>query len=93
LLVLVLVVARPAEATFPGKIAYSGFDGKDFEIYTINPGGGSRFNATNNNTDDCYPSWGIGSVFSLCPTEECRSFRTEALSLSRSALEKPHHER
>jgi hypothetical protein len=58
---LVLVVARPAEATFPGKngkIAYWASDGHDREIYKISPGGGSRFNATNNNTDDYYPSWG-----------------------------------
>jgi hypothetical protein len=40
---LMVVEARPAEATFPGKpgkIAYSGSDGNDTEIYTINPDGG-----------------------------------------------------
>ena len=61
LIMLVVVEARPAEATFPGKpakIAYSGYDGNDLEIYTINPGGGGRFNVTDNSTDDTEPSWG-----------------------------------
>ena len=43
LIMLMVVEARPAEATFPGKpgkIAYSGSDGNDTEIYTINPDGG-----------------------------------------------------
>jgi hypothetical protein len=43
-MMLVVVKARPAEATFegsPGKIAYEGFDGSDWEIYTIDPTGGS----------------------------------------------------
>src|SRR5215208_6357909 len=44
LIMLVVVEAGPAEATFPGKpgkIAYEGKDGAngDYEIYTINPGG------------------------------------------------------
>ena len=44
LMMLVVVEARPAEATFPGKpgkIVYSGRDAPngDYEIYTINPGG------------------------------------------------------
>jgi hypothetical protein len=41
-LIMVVVEASPAEATFPanpGKIAYSAHHGQDFEIYTINPGG------------------------------------------------------
>jgi hypothetical protein len=61
LMVLVVVESRPAEATFPGKpgkIAYQGYDGQDYEIYTINSGGGSRAQLTNNNTDDQEPSWG-----------------------------------
>ena len=40
LMVLVVVESRPAEATFPGKsgkIAYSGYDGQDYEIYSIAP--------------------------------------------------------
>ena len=40
MLMLVVVQARPAEATFPGKhgkIAYMRHDGNDYEIYTINP--------------------------------------------------------
>ncbi len=45
LIMLVVVEARPAEATFPGKpgkIVYSGQDAPngDYEIYTINAGGG-----------------------------------------------------
>ena len=56
LVVMMLVVeVRPAEATFPGKngkIAYTGDDGHDREIYTMNLRGGSRFNVTNDNTDN-----------------------------------------
>jgi hypothetical protein len=51
LMLLVVVEARPAEATFPGKngkIAYSSWDGQDYEIYTINPGGGGKFKVTHN---------------------------------------------
>jgi hypothetical protein len=43
MLMLVVVDARRAEATFPGlpgNFAYTGFDGTDTEIYTITPGGG-----------------------------------------------------
>ena len=61
IMVLVVVESRPAEATFPGKsgkIAYQGNDGQDYEIYTINSGGGSRAQLTNNNADDQEPSWG-----------------------------------
>ena len=39
---LVILYAQPAEANYPGKpgkIAYSGDDGNDLEIYTINPNG------------------------------------------------------
>ena len=39
---VVLVVSETAEATFPGKngrIAYSGYDGNDYEIYTIRTDG------------------------------------------------------
>ena len=54
-------VSENAEATFPGKngrIAYSGYDGKDYEIYTINSNGGGKFRVTNNKTDDQESSWG-----------------------------------
>jgi hypothetical protein len=60
-LIMVVVEASPAQATFPanpGKIAYSGYDGRDFEIYTINSGGGSKVQLTANSTDAYYPSWG-----------------------------------
>jgi hypothetical protein len=61
LIMLVVVEARPAEATFPGKpgkIAYSSYDRQDYEIYTINPGGGGRYKVTDNGTRDDTPSWG-----------------------------------
>ena len=59
-LIMVVVEASPAQATFPanpGKIAYSGRHGQDFEIYTINSGGGARFNVTDNSTDEYYSSY------------------------------------
>src|SRR5215217_6212267 len=59
-LIMVVVEASPAEATFPGnpgKIAYSGHHGQDFEIYTINSGGGGSFNVTDNSTDEYYSSY------------------------------------
>src|SRR5215216_4373807 len=59
-LIMVVVAASPAEATFPGnpgKIAYSGRHGQDFEIYTINSGGGATFNVTDNSTADYAPSY------------------------------------
>jgi TolB protein len=60
---VVFVYAQPAEATFPGKpgkIAYSGVDtgtGNDDEIYTIKPGGGGKFNVTDNVRDDIEASY------------------------------------
>jgi Tol biopolymer transport system component len=62
LIMLVVVEARPAEATFPGKpakIAYSGKDAPngDYEIYTINAGGGGRIQLTDNSTNDNEPSY------------------------------------
>src|SRR5215216_2909182 len=54
------VVSEKAEATFPGKnarIAYSGYDGNDYEIYTINSRGGAKRKVTNNNRDDYSPSY------------------------------------
>src|SRR5918998_6340641 len=53
-------ISEKAEATFPGKngrIAYSGYDGTDYEIYTIKPGGGSKVQLTNNNRNDYSPSY------------------------------------
>jgi hypothetical protein len=41
---LVILYAQPAEANYPGKpgkIAYAGRDGNDWDIYMINPGGGA----------------------------------------------------
>jgi Tol biopolymer transport system component len=34
------------------RIAYAGWDGQDWEIYTINVGGGGRLQVTNNTTPD-----------------------------------------
>jgi dipeptidyl aminopeptidase/acylaminoacyl peptidase len=55
-----LALSEKAEANFPGKngrIAYSGHDGNDYEIYTINPNGGTPLRLTNNDRDDEYPSY------------------------------------
>jgi hypothetical protein len=60
LIMLVVVEARPAEATFPGKpgkIAYQGSDGTDDEIYTIKASGGGKVQLTDNSTDDTDPSY------------------------------------
>jgi hypothetical protein len=41
-----LTVSEKAEATFPGKngrIAYSAYEGNDYEIYTINSRGRDKF--------------------------------------------------
>ena len=38
-------ISEKSEATFPGKngrIAYSGYDGNDYEIYTIDSRGGAK---------------------------------------------------
>ena len=66
LIMLVVVEARPAEATFPGtngKIAYEGEDGPngDYEIYTINSGGGSKVKLTDNTTSDNEPFYSPSS--------------------------------
>jgi hypothetical protein len=60
LLIMVVVEAGPAEATFPGKagkIAYQGYDGNDAEIYTIKSGGGGKVQLTDNSTGDYEPSY------------------------------------
>src|SRR5215208_5405960 len=57
---LLLAVSEQAEATFPGKngrIAYSAYDGNDYEIYTIDSRGGAKRKETNNNRDDYSPSY------------------------------------
>jgi Tol biopolymer transport system component len=57
---LVVFYAQPAEATFPGKsgkIAYSGYDGQDFEIYSIKSGGGGKVRLTDNARRDSLPSY------------------------------------
>jgi hypothetical protein len=60
LLIMVVVEAGPAEATFPGKpakIAYQGNDGQDAELYTIKSGGGGKVKLTDNSTGDYEPSY------------------------------------
>jgi Tol biopolymer transport system component len=37
------------------KIVYQADDGHDIELYTINVGGGGRFQVTDNNKDDEFP--------------------------------------
>jgi hypothetical protein len=57
---LMLVDVQPAEATFPGlpgNIAYTGSDGTDTEIYTINPTGEGRVQLTNNDIPDSEPAY------------------------------------
>ena len=59
-LIMVVVEVHPAGATFPGKpgkIAYEGFDGQDYEIYSINPDGGGRVQLTDNSTGDYEPCY------------------------------------
>jgi Tol biopolymer transport system component len=59
-LLVAVLYAQPAEANFPGKpgkIAYAGFDGQDYEIYTIKPGGGGRLNVTDNAANDRDPDY------------------------------------
>ena len=63
-LMLVVVQARPAGATFPGpngKIAYAADDGGsggiDSDIYAIDPTGGTPFQVTDNDTYDQTPSY------------------------------------
>ena len=57
---VVVIYAQSAEATFPGKpgkIAFAGFDGQDYEIYTINSNGGSKKQLTDNSTNDLEPAY------------------------------------
>lgn len=60
MLLIIVVLVKPAEAAFPGKngkIAYVGHDGNDSEIYTINPEGGGKVQVTNNTTFEISPSY------------------------------------
>ena len=59
-LLVVVLYAQPAEANFPGKpgkIAYAGFDGNDFELYTIKADGGGKKQLTDNSTNDLEPAY------------------------------------
>jgi hypothetical protein len=63
-LFVVVFYAEPADANYPGKsgkIAYSGRDAPngDYEIYTINAGGGKQ-PVTDNSTGDYSPDYGPG---------------------------------
>ena len=56
-----LHAVESAEATFAGQngnIAYMGFDGNDYEIYTINVGGGGKTQLTDTAGFASDPSWG-----------------------------------
>ena len=62
-LFVVVLYAHPAEANFPGKpgkIAFAGYDGQDYEIYTINPNGGAKKQLTDNSLDDYSPDYAPG---------------------------------
>jgi hypothetical protein len=57
-LLAVVLYARPAEANYPGKpgkIAYSGYDGNDDEVYTIKPDGGGKLPVTDDGADSYDP--------------------------------------
>ena len=57
---LAVLYAQPAEANYPGtpgKIYYSGYDGNDYEIYSINPDGGSNVQVTNNQSANWEPAY------------------------------------
>jgi hypothetical protein len=57
---LVILYAQPAEANYPGKpgkIAYSGDDGNDLEIYTVNSNGGSNVRVTNDQSGNEAPAY------------------------------------
>ena len=61
-LLVVVLYAQPVEANFPGKpgkIAFAGRDAPngDYEIYTINSGGGGKKQLTDNSFSDTYPSY------------------------------------
>lgn len=47
------VFTTPPEA----RIAYAGFDGNDYEIFTVNPDGSDLIQLTNNDVDDWGATW------------------------------------
>jgi TolB protein len=49
---------RPDYSPNGQKIAFEGYDGNDYEIYTINVDGTDLFQVTNNSGNDFDPSWG-----------------------------------
>jgi uncharacterized repeat protein (TIGR01451 family) len=60
LVVVLLAMAGPAEAAFPGsngRIVFDQFDGDDAEIYTANPDGSGVIQVTDNSVDDYDPAW------------------------------------
>jgi hypothetical protein len=60
---LVVLYAQPAEANYPGKpgkIAYTGYDGNDPEIYTIKTAGGGRLQLTDNGKANDQPAYSPG---------------------------------
>src|SRR5215216_1239954 len=57
---VVFLYAQPAEANFPGtpgKMAYAGYDGQDYEIYTIRTDGGGKRQLTDNSVGDYEPAY------------------------------------
>jgi Tol biopolymer transport system component len=58
--VALVTSVKPAKAAFPGengRIAYSGWDGSDYEIFTIPPNGGTPTQLTNTPTHESFPSY------------------------------------
>jgi Tol biopolymer transport system component len=49
---------EPSYSPSGKTIAYQGYDGQDYEIYTINVGGGGRVQITDNGGNEHDPSWG-----------------------------------
>ena len=43
-----------------GRLAFTVYDGNDYEIYTIRTDGGGRRQLTDNTTDDYDVDWGVG---------------------------------
>ena len=62
------------------KIVYQGWDGHDFELYTINAGSGGRFQVTHNNGDDFTPSYspdGKKIIYMSFPPPNSRIYESE----------------
>jgi len=49
---------EPSYSPSGKKIAFSTYDGNDYEIWTIQLGGGGRQQVTDNGADDNDPYWG-----------------------------------